>query len=80
MPSKLPIITFRLSQEDNKKFKYIAELHNRKINDELKMITKKYIADFETENGEIIVGEDGRVTIAKPVPILEDESSDSKTG
>lgn len=80
MPSKLPIITFRLSEEDNLKFKYIAEFHDRKINDELKMITKKHIADFEAEYGELIVGEDSSVTIAKPTPVRKDKSSDSKTG
>ena len=80
MPSKLPIITFRLSEEDNLKFKHISDYHDRKINDELKMITKQHIAEFEAEHGQLIVGEDGSISIAKPPPVDEDKSSTSKTG
>lgn len=80
MPSKLPIITFRLSEEENIKFKYIADAHNRKINDELKMLAQKHISEFEKEHGNIIVGEDGSISIAKPTEIKLGKSSTSKTG
>ncbi|WP_313134329.1 hypothetical protein [Anaerocolumna sp.] len=80
MPSKLPIITFRLSEDDNLKFKYIAEFNNRKINDELKMIAKQHISEFEAEQGELLVGEDGKVTLARPKIINSGKSSNSKTG
>ena len=53
MPSDLPIITLRLSVDENKKIKYIANEHCRKINDEIRMLVKKHIANYETENGEI---------------------------
>jgi phage-related protein len=66
MPSNLPIITFRLSENDNLKFKYISKENNRKINDELKMLVQNHIKEFEAEHGEIIVGEDGNVTTSKP--------------
>lgn len=66
MPSKLPIITFRLTEEENAKFKYIAKFNNRKINDELKMITQKHINEFENTYGQLITDENGQVILAKP--------------
>lgn len=80
MSSKLPIIPFRLSEEENLKFKFIASANNRKINDELKMIVQKHIREYENEHGQLIVGEDGSVTIAQPAPVHKDKSSNSKTG
>ena len=55
MASKEKMTGFRLSDEQNYKIRYIAEQHNRKLNDELRMIINKHISEYELEHGEIEV-------------------------
>ncbi len=78
MPSKLPIITFRTDEESNAKFKFIANAHNRKINDELKMLIGNHINKFESENGKLIIDENGKVEIERQK--IKNKLSNSKIG
>lgn len=78
MPSDLPIITLRLSHEDNAKIKYIASDNCRKINDEIKKLVLNHIKEYEAKHGDLIVEENGSITIAKPNSM--GKSSTSRTG
>lgn len=39
------------------KLKYIAEAEGRSANKEIEQLIKKYIAEFEKENGEIVLND-----------------------
>jgi hypothetical protein len=74
MPSNLPIITLRLSEDDNAKIKYISNDNCRKINDEIKKLVLDHIKNYELEHGELIVETDGTV---KPKPQKRQEKLSS---
>lgn len=57
MPSKLPIIKANTSQENIDKMKVIAAVNKRSVAKELEWLIEKHIAEYETENGEIIIDE-----------------------
>lgn len=44
---------FRCDKEMIKKLEFIAKLHIRTRNSEMKYIIKKYIDEYESKNGEI---------------------------
>ncbi|MGB8455544.1 MAG: hypothetical protein WCD89_24895 [Anaerocolumna sp.] len=80
MPSKKPRLMTYTNQNTINKFYYISELEKRSASKELEYIVEEYIKNFESINGEIIVGEDESITIAKPTLVRKDKSSNSKTG
>ncbi|MBD5488357.1 MAG: Arc family DNA-binding protein [Lachnospiraceae bacterium] len=53
MPSDLPRITLRMDQEFINKINKIAESENRSTNQQITYIIKKYIEQYEQENGRI---------------------------
>lgn len=53
MPSQLPKFTFRVDSETLSKLRFIADNNFRTINKELEMLVKKYISDYESNNGVI---------------------------
>ncbi|MCM1233125.1 MAG: Arc family DNA-binding protein [Ruminococcus flavefaciens] len=53
MPSDLPRITLRMDQEFIDKINKIAERENRSTNQQIAYIIKKYIEQYEQENGRI---------------------------
>lgn len=53
MPSDLPRITLRMDQEFIDKINKIAERENRSTNQQITYIIKKYIEQYEQENGRI---------------------------
>lgn len=57
MGSNLPRYTLRIDDSLLKKISYIAEYNDRSTNKEIERLIKKYIADFEKENGKIILPE-----------------------
>ena len=57
MSTKLKMTGIRLTDEQNYKIRYIAEMHHRKLNDEFRMIVDKHIQVNELEHGEIMVVE-----------------------
>lgn len=57
MASKEKMTGIRLSDEQNYKIRHIADKHNRKLNDEFRLIINKYIAEYEKEHGTIEIPE-----------------------
>ena len=57
MPSALPKFTFRTTEENLEKLRYIADDHFRTVNKELEMLVEKYISEYESANGPIRVSE-----------------------
>lgn len=53
MPSDLPIIRVRTTQENIDKLKVIAKAHNRSMSGELEYELLKLIKDYELKHGEI---------------------------
>lgn len=53
MPSDLPIIRVRTTQENIDKLKVIAKAHNRSMSGELEYELLKLIKDYELKYGEI---------------------------
>ena len=45
--------TLRIEQELFDKFRYIADANGRSANRELEQMIRKWVADYETQNGEI---------------------------
>ena len=45
--------TMRLDRELFEKFRYIADANGRSANRELEQMIRKWVADYETQNGEI---------------------------
>lgn len=58
MPSDLPIIRVRTSQENIDKLKIIAKEHNRSMSGELEYELLKLIKHYEAEHGTINLSED----------------------
>ncbi|MGD0621075.1 MAG: Arc family DNA-binding protein [Thermacetogeniaceae bacterium] len=57
MPSNLPRFTIRISRMLLKKISYIAEENGRSANKEVEQLIKKYVSDYEKENGVLKVEE-----------------------
>lgn len=53
MPSDLPRLTVRMEQELINKINMIAKKENRSTNQQINHILKKYIEQYEKENGRI---------------------------
>ena len=51
MPSDLPRLTVRMEQELINKINMIAKKENRSTNQQINHILKKYIEQYEKENG-----------------------------
>lgn len=47
--------TLRINSELLKKIRFVAEYNARSANRELEVLIKKHIAEFEKENGKIII-------------------------
>ena len=58
MPSSLPLRGLRMDDELYLKLKYIAKIESRSYNQEAVHILKNFVAQYETEHGEIIVNTD----------------------
>ena len=58
MKDNLPRYTLRISQQLLDKLAYIADYEGRTKNKEIEQLTKKRIAEFEKEHGEISVHEE----------------------
>lgn len=48
----------RVSEPTMSKIKTLAKLNDRSVNGQIENILKKYIAEYERENGEIIIDPD----------------------
>lgn len=57
MASREKMTGVRLSDEQNYKIRYIAEMNHRKLNDEFRLIVDKHIQLYELQHGEIKVEE-----------------------
>ncbi len=79
MPSNKPRLATYTKQEIIDKFQYISNYEKRSASKELEYVVEEYIKNFEVEHGQLVMEEDGKMTIAKPKPV-EDKSSSSKTG
>lgn len=53
MPSTLPVIRIRTSEDTVLKIKAIAKEHKRSLSNELERLIEDYIAQYEKENGPI---------------------------
>lgn len=80
MPSNLPRFTIRTEQDIIDKITYIASEYERSGNQEIVYLIKQRIKEYEAEHGQLIVGENGSITIAKPTIVKEGKSSGSKIG
>ncbi len=80
MPSDLPRLVTRVSEEQNAKFLAICEIEDRKTSNLLGYIIKNYIADYEEKNGQLIKDENGKYIIAKPKVVKQGKLSNSKSG
>lgn len=58
MPSKKPYIQIRSDEPTIKKFQHIADEECRSMSSLGEYMIKQYIKTYETEHGEIIVGEE----------------------
>lgn len=74
------LYSFRADDNLMSKLNYIADFNTRTRNKEIEHVLKTYVNNFESEHGQLIIGEDGNVSIAKPNKINMDELSASKTG
>ena len=66
MDEKLLRYTLRVDRLLFKKFRYIAESEGRSANKEIEQFLKKRVAEYEKENGKILVdnGENNWICIA----------------
>lgn len=74
------LYSFRTDDEIIKKIEYIASTNTRNRNQQIEHLLKDCINNYEIKNGQLIVGEDGSVTLAKPKDTRLGKSSTSKTG
>lgn len=58
MPSNIPMRGLRMPDELYLKLKYIAKMESRSYNQEAVYILQKYVAEYEKENGSILVSPD----------------------
>ena len=80
MPSNKPRLATYTTDKIIKKFQYISDFEKRSASKELEFIVEEYIRNFELSHGELIVGEDGSITLARPTSVKEGKSSNSKIG
>jgi hypothetical protein len=80
MPSNLPRFTIRAEQDILDKITYIADDNERSVNQEIVYLIKQKIKEYESEHGELIINEDGSISIAKPKAVQQVKSSTSKSG
>lgn len=80
MPSNKPRLATYTTDKIIKKFQYISDYEKRSASKELEFIVEEYIRNFESTNGELIVGEDGSITLARPKGIKQGKLSNSKSG
>lgn len=78
MPSNKPRLATYTTKDIIDKFHFIADYERRSASKELEFIVMEYIKHFESNNGELILDDNGNMTIAKPK--LEGKSSDTKIG
>ena len=55
MPSTLPVIKVRTSDDTVIKMKYIAKYNKRSLSKEIETLIHKHISEFEEQNGEIMI-------------------------
>lgn len=53
MASKNKMTGIRLSDEQNRKIRFIARKNYRTLNDEFRLMVDEYIAEYELQNGVI---------------------------
>lgn len=58
MPSKKPILTIRTTNELIEKYRIISHIENRSISNKAETVLIDYLKNYESEHGEIIVGEE----------------------
>lgn len=80
MPSKKPQFVIRTEKDILAKIAYIGKENERNSTQEIIYLIKQRIKEFESINGNLIVAEDGSVTLAKPQIVKEGKSSSSKIG
>lgn len=89
MPSKLPIIKANTTQENIEKMKVIASANKRSVAKELEWLIERHIAEYEAENGEIVLKEPESIKAIKEwtematdknTPILKRAKNSFKAG
>lgn len=78
MPSDKPRLATYTTNSTIKKFQYISNYEKRSASKELEYIVEEYIKSFESKHGELVINEDGNITISKSQ--LISELSTSKIG
>jgi predicted DNA-binding protein len=58
MPSDIPTYSLRLKPELRAKLQYIADDNFRPVSKEIERLVLRYIAEYETEHGEIKIPEE----------------------
>lgn len=79
MPTNKPLIKTYIDKTYKDKFKYIADQDHRSDSNMLEKLIIDCVDKYEAEYGQLIVGEDGNIKVAKPTPVCKDESSSSRT-
>ena len=79
MPSNKPRLMTYTSETTIKKFAYISEQEKRSSSKQLEYIIEKYIEQFETTHGELIIEDNGTIH-PKSNSKSMGKSSISKTG
>lgn len=74
------LYSFRTDDSIIKKIEYIADSNTRNRNQQIEHLLKECIKEYEYKHGELLVDENGNVTLAKPKVMGKVESSNSKTG
>lgn len=77
MPSKKPRLATYTEQIIIDKLQFIADFEKRSASKQLEYIVENYITDFESKYGELVVGENNSITLAKPKAV-KGKSSGSK--
>ncbi len=75
MPSKLPIIKANTTQENIDKMKVIATSNKRSVAKELEWLIERHIAEYEAENGEIVIEEPKSIKAIKDFAKMETDKS-----
>lgn len=80
MPSKKPIIHFNTEQWIIDKMKVIANENSRSLAKEMEYICKQRIKEYESENGEIVISDEEKISpLKKQMKVLKD-IQDEKIG
>ncbi len=72
--------SLRLPNELRLKAEYIATAEYRDFSKQYELMISEYVNKWESEHGQLIVGEDGIVSLAQPKVVKQGKSSNSKTG